>query len=378
MKQLRLSLVAGVIVSLVLVARSPSAPPPAPTAAPKAPAPAAPPTPTAAPKAPEPTKPAAQVQPTAAPQPRAAPATKAAWPEKGKRITLIVAFAAGGSTDLLARIIAPFMEKELGVPVQVVNRPGASTQVGTTELARSKPDGYTLGFIALSSAATVYLDPERKAAYGRKDFQPIANIETEDMAVSVQAGSPLKTLKDMVDAAKAKPDSVKVGDSGYMTIVHLAGVSLGQAAGVKFAFVHFQGNAPATTALLGGHVDGIVTGSAVVASHVKDGAMRMLAILNKSRSPFFPDVPSSVELGYQVISPATVGLAAPTGTPKEAIETLATVVKKATEDAQFQTKLKALSQTPLYMGPADFAAWWDQVDAATKPLIDLVKAEAKK
>ena len=186
-----------VIAAVALVAAACSAPAaPAPTAAPAAPKPA------------EPTKPAAP-QPTAAPaapQPTAVPAAKApAYPEKGKTISMIVPFGAGGSTDIGARLLAAGMEKELGVPVQVVNKAGAGSQTGLTEIATSKPDGYTIGFANLPTANLVYTDPERKATFSSRTLVAPAGISKEMVDVLTAA------MKKAMDAADHKQ---KMDESG--------------------------------------------------------------------------------------------------------------------------------------------------------------------
>ena len=166
------------VASLALFAAACSSPAaPAPTTAPAAPA---------APKAAEPTK-----APAAAPaQPTAAPAPKATYPEKGKAITMIVPFGAGGSTDIGARLLAVGMEKELGTPVNVQNKGGAGSQTGLTELAGAKPDGYTIGFANLPTANLVYSDPDRKANFSAKSFQPIGSQVVDPSAIGVAANSP--------------------------------------------------------------------------------------------------------------------------------------------------------------------------------------------
>ena len=127
------------------------------------------------------------------------------YPVKGKTITTIVPSTAGGGTDSAARLLAPYLEKELGVPVEIVNKPGASMQIGLTEVARAKRDGYTLVWSVLPTAASIYLDPERQAAFKRDSLEPIAMYYGAPFGIVVLGSSSYKTLKDVVDAAKADP-----------------------------------------------------------------------------------------------------------------------------------------------------------------------------
>jgi len=168
-------------------------------------------------------------------------AQPAAFPEKGRVITLIVPFAAGGSVDVSARLIAPLMEKELGTPVQVLNRAGAGSQVGLSAFARAKPDGYTLAYTILPLTVTTYLNPEIKAAFGRKDLQALAMHTSDAQYVTVLNSSRFKSMKEIIDAAKANPEKITTSSTGRFSPEHLAILQLEQAVGVKFGVVFFDG-----------------------------------------------------------------------------------------------------------------------------------------
>ncbi len=183
----------------------------------------------------------------------AAPAKKVDYPTPGRSVNVIVPYAAGGGTGGAAQMLASLLEKELKTPFQVVFRPGAGAQVGTTELVRSKPDGYTIGYAGVPTTPVIYLDPQRQAVFNRSSFTHIASHFATSALVSVPATSPYKTLKDLVHAAKAQPEKITVATIGLNSPAHLGGMMLEKAAGVKFAFVHFDaGDAPATNAVLGG------------------------------------------------------------------------------------------------------------------------------
>jgi len=268
MKRLSVLAMSLAMATLILAVGCAAPAAPTPTAAPPKPAattaPAAP-AATAPAKAAEPTKPAAAATAaptkpaaaaTAAPTKPAAAAKPSGWPQSGRNMTLLVPYAAGGATDIQARLLAVPLEKELGFPVQIVNKAGAATQLGATDLVtNTKPDGYTLYANELPSTAMTYLDPSRKAIYTRKDFQTVAGHVLDPAGMCVKADSPIKNLKDLVDAMKANPTQVKVGTVGAGTASHLGADAIGKQAGAKFDFVHFNGNAPAITALLGGRRD---------------------------------------------------------------------------------------------------------------------------
>ncbi len=319
----------------------------------------------AAPKAAEPAKPAAQ--------PTAVPAAKVDFPAKGKNISLIVPFPAGGSTDVGARLLAPLMEKELGVPVQVVNKAGAGSQVGITDLVQSKPDGYTLAYTLLPATVTIYLDPERKAVFGRKDLQFVAMHVSDPQLVAVAANSPYKTLKDLIDAAKANPEKIKAASVGILGPEHLSILQLQKAAGVKFAIVQFDGSAPATSALLGGHTDFQMGTLGVFASAYKNGQVRFLGVMDKEESRLAPGVKTLESQGYKIYSYVSRALSVPAGTPAPVVDILTSAVKKAMESEDHKKKIEEMGMTLTYMGPDKTAAFWDDVEAQVKPLMELAK-----
>jgi tripartite-type tricarboxylate transporter receptor subunit TctC len=364
---IRLMVVLGMAV-FVVTGCSSAAPSPAPTKAPEAKA-AEPTKAAAAPAAPT-TAPAA---PTAAPvQPTAVPVN---FPEKGKNITFVIPFAAGGGSDLIVRNIAPLMEKDLGVPIVIVNKPGAATQTGTTDVVKSKADGYTIGIATLISTAVTYMDPDKQATYGRKDIQAISNLTVEDMVLTVNADSPYKTIKDILDAAKAKPGQVKIGTTGLMGIGHLAGLQLQEEAKVQFGYVHFDGAGPAMTALLGGHVDVTSTGVSTVLGQVKSGTLRVLGYLDNQQSKFFPQIKPITDQGYTVAVPAAYGVIGPAGIPKGVLDVLSKEFKATVENGDIVKKFEELGFTPRYMDPTQYSTYWDQRETQAKPLIDLAKKQ---
>ncbi len=305
-------------------------------------------------------------------------AEAAAFPEKGRTITFIVNQPAGGPSDLASRVLATAMEKDLGVPISVVNKPGATGQIGTTDLIRSKPDGYTMGTTNLPSTLNNYLEPARKAVFGRKDLQQVACQVVDPETLMVKADSPIKTVKDLVAAAKAKPGGLKVGTSGQLGNNHLALMLFERAAGIKLAYVHFDGGAPAANALLGGHLDAADLTAGTPSAHWKAGTIRYLAIMEKEPAPLFPGVPTLESQGYKVYFASTRGISVRAGTPPEVVEVLAGAVKRAMESDEVKKKMESLGLVQRYMGPAEFSSYWDELEAQTKPLLEELLKEQNK
>jgi tripartite-type tricarboxylate transporter receptor subunit TctC len=294
----------------------------------------------------------------------------AAFLAGGRTITLTVGNTAGGSTDLGARILAAGLEKQLESPVRVTNKPGASGQVALAEVAQSKPDGYTLIATVFYSTITTYLDPARKAVYNRQSFAPVANYNTEPYLVVVKADSRLKTVKELVDAAKVNPGAMKAGIPGILSGGHIGSAMWGKMAGMQFAEVQFPGAGDVVTALLGGHVDIAFLGSGALLSHFKGGLVRVLAIMDQSESEFYPGVKTLRSQGYGVEAASTYGVAAPAGTPKQIVDTLADAVKKAMGADDIKKRMDELGRTPRYLGPAAYAAYWQEMETLLKPLVE--------
>ena len=306
---------------------------------------------------------------------KAEPAAR--FPEKGKAITFIVNQPPGGPSDLASRVLAAVMEKDLGVPVTIVNKPGATGQVGTTELFRSKPDGYTIGTTNLPSTLNNYLEPDRKAVFGRKDLQQVANQVVDPETLMVKADSPIKSVKDLVEAAKAKPDGFRLGTSGLLGNNHLAAMLFQKAAGIRFRFVHFDGGAPAMNALLGGHLDGADLTAGTPTAHFRSGAIRYLAIMDKEPQSLFPGVPTMESQGYKVYFASSRGISVRAGTPPEIVDILANAVKRAMENELVKKRMDELGLVQRFMGPAEYTKYWDDLEAQTKPLLEELLKQQK-
>ena len=259
-----------------------------------------------------------------------------------KPIQMMVAFPAGGSTDIAARIVGSIAEKALGQPIVIVNRGGAGGQIGWTELVRQKPDGYYLGFINLPATNTVILDPERKAIFTEKDFTPIINQVLDPGVIWVRADSPYKTVQDLIDAAKKSPGTIRGATTGILSDDHLAILMTEEAApGVKFRLVHLDGGATQFKEIMAGNVDVAYDNVGSIVKRVQSGEVRALAVMDDVRSKFLPDVPTMKELGFPtVISSSTRGVAGPKDMPTPLVARLRDVLKKAMEDPDHVKKLE--------------------------------------
>lgn len=252
-----------------------------------------------------------------------------------KPVILMVAYPAGGSTDIGARVVAALAEKEMGQPLVVANKAGAGGQIGWTELARQKPDGYYIGFINLPAINTVILDPERKATFDMDSFTPIINQVFDPGVIYVKPDGPYKTLKDLIDDAKKRPGEIRAGTTGILSDDHLAILMLEDAAKVKLRIVHFDGDSPQVTALMGGQIDVSFLNVGGLTPRVKAGQLRALLVMDREKCKFYPDVPTSVELGYPtVISSSTRGIIGPKGLPEPIVKQLQSTFKKAMEDPE--------------------------------------------
>lgn len=268
----------------------------------------------------------------------AASAHPQAYPTKP--VMLMVAYPAGGGTDIGARILASIAQKELGQPIVVLNKAGAGGQVGFMELSKQKPDGYYIGFINLPSLNTIILDPQFKATFTLDSFTPIINQVLDPGIVYVKSDSPYKELKDLIADAKKRPGEVKGGSTGILSDDHLSMLMMEEAAGVKFRMVFFEGDAPHVTAILGGQIDFGFLNVGGQVPKVKGGQLRALAVMDNERVKFYPDVPTTVELGYPtIISSSTRGIAGPKGMPEPIVKKLQDVFKKAIEHPQHREKM---------------------------------------
>jgi tripartite-type tricarboxylate transporter receptor subunit TctC len=236
----------------------------------------------------------------------------------------------GGPSDLAVRILTQIAEKKMGQPIVVSNKVGAGSQIGLTELARSKPDGYSIGLVNFPAINTIILNPERKPLFNLDSFTPIVCQVVDPGLVLVKADSPYKTLKDLLADAKKRPGEIIVSTAGILGAAHLSILMMEEAAGVKFRIVHYEGGAPQMTALLGGQIDVTFDFVGGVPPKIKAGLVRPLAIMDRERTKFIPDAATTVELGYpSVISHSARGVMGPKGLPAPIVKYLQDVFLEA-------------------------------------------------
>ena len=285
-----------------------------------------------------------------------------------KPITLQVPYPPGGSTDVGARILAAIAEKELRQPMVVVNKAGAGGQVGWTELARQKPDGYYLGYINLPHILTTILDPERKAAFKAEDIVPIISQALDPTTISIRPDSPWKTLKDLIDEAKKRPGQIAAGIVGILQDDEIGYLQFSEAAGIELRKVYFDGAAPAVTALLGKHVDVLFCTVGDNFTQWKSGRIRMLTIMDTERSKFYPDLPTTAEGGFPtILSASTRGVAAPKGIPQPIMKKLQEVFKKAMLTKDHMDRLEGAGQPVKILVGDDFVKYyWESFKVAKK------------
>jgi tripartite-type tricarboxylate transporter receptor subunit TctC len=274
------------------------------------------------------------------------------WPAKPIRI--IVPLAAGGSTDNNGRMIGEKLSLALGQPVFIENRVGASTDIGVGTMARSAPDGYTLGVVPIGSVATGIL--VRKLPYDPfKDITPVAGISKGALVIVVSGASPHQTLGDLIAAGKSK--QLSYGTIGVGSSHHLAGELLKMMAGIDLLHVPYKGASESNTAVLAGQIDSAISGSSSVAGQVRAGKLRTLAVTNGRRIPSLPDVPSVAELvpGYSA-GAGTLSLFAPGGTPQAIVARISAEVGRALKLPDVIKRLADAGEDPSPSTPEELAA----------------------
>jgi len=257
-----------------------------------------------------------------------------------KPIILQVPWPAGGSTDVGARIVSAIAEKKMGQPIVVTNRVGAGSQIGLTETARQKPDGYYLGYASLPALNTIILDPERKALFDLNSLVFIINQVIDPGIIWAKGDSPYKTLKDLLDDARKRPGEIRAATTGILGDDHLAILMMEEAAKVNFRIVHFDGGAQVFTAVLGGQVDVAFGNVGDIASKMKGNPLRVLMIMDPQRSKFMPDVSTTAELGFpKIISSSTRGIFGPKGIPEPILKKIQAVFSEAMKDPDHMDKM---------------------------------------
>jgi tripartite-type tricarboxylate transporter receptor subunit TctC len=288
-------------------------------------------------------------------------------------ITFICPWPAGGTADATMRVLALVASRELGQTVVVENRAGAAGMIGAKALASAKPDGYTIGQIALSvtrfaQLGTVQIDP-------LKDFTFLGMASAQTFGVVVQPDSPFKTLQELITYARANPDKLTYSTSGVAGQTHIGMEEFAQAAGIKLRHVPYKGGAPALQGLLGGQVD-MMADSSSWASLVESGKLRLLVTWGAERLTRFKDVPTLKELGFGVVNDAPNGVAAPAGLAPDVEKKLVRAVEVAVKSEEFKIACEKIDAPVMYMNPVQYRQYF--VDTYKKETILIEKLQLKK
>lgn len=291
------------------------------------------------------------------------PAVPQSYP--GKAVTFIVPFPPGGRTDLTARAVGQFLKDELGQPIVIVNKAGASGVLGAKEVAAAAPDGYTLGFFSTGFLTTQYTVPTPTDV---KEYELVALINFDPAAVAASAAKGWKSVPEVLAAAKAKPGSVRVGINPGSS-AHIFAAAFCNVAGLEVTYVPFKGGAERAAAIAGGHIDLDFDIVAAMKPMRDAGKLRILGIAAESRSPLYPDLATLREQGVDLALYSWHGVFAPKGTPMNVLAVLEAALDKVSRNAQFIQQMHAALLGVRYMNRAEFIRFFQAQDSQFKPLI---------
>jgi len=289
-------------------------------------------------------------------------------------ITIINPFPPGGAVDVVGRPFAAALEPLVKQPVVIETKAGAAGQVGAQVAANAKPDGYTLlaHLPSVSGFEAVDKTFGRTPKFTRADFIPIARLTEGPLVLVVNDQQPYKTLKDLVDDAKKRPDQIIFSSSGLYGALHLPTALVMAATGIKMRHLPTNGGGPALTAILGNNSQVLVTSIAAASAQMKAGKLRALACFSPKRAAALPDVPTLKELGYNVEFSIWVGLFAPKGTPGPVIAKLRAETKKAVESELFKKTIANVGDVVAYLDQPEFAKFWDEDAKRVESAVQLI------
>ncbi len=279
-------------------------------------------------------------------------AQSAGWPARSLKI--VVPSPPASATDLMARIVAEKLPAVLGQAVIVDNKPGAGSNIAHEFVARQPADGYTI-LLTQNTLATVG-SFYRKLSYDPiADFAPVSLIVTTPLLLAVNSASPIKSLKELIDSARANPNRVTYGSAGIGTPHHLAMVMLGSMTGIQMTHIPYKGSAPAATAVLANEVSVAVAAVTAAIPHIQQGKIRPLGVIEARRSSLLPDLPTLDESVPGVILDVWLGVLVPAGTPRPIIDRLNSEINKIVRDPQVKSRLLAAGIEPAGTTPERFA-----------------------
>src|SRR5580700_1337872 len=295
-----------------------------------------------------------------------------------RAITLVVPFPPGGSTTIVARIVTDRMAEALGAQFVIDNRGGAGGTLGTRQVAKSTPDGYT---IALGYTGTLAIGPSLFANAGydvRSDFAPIGAIAVAPNTLVVHPSFPVHSVQELISFAKADPGKVNYGSAGIGTVGHVAGEYFAIETGIKLVHIPYKGTGPAMTDLLGGHIP--LSFAPIPAAHesAKSGLLRMLAVTSIKRSALMPDIPTIAESGVPGFDAVLrYGLVAPAGTPRPIVERLNKALRATLASDEVRNRLAIEGAEPLPSTPEEYAADIDREETQWSKVIKASGARAE-
>ncbi|KGG86212.1 Bug family tripartite tricarboxylate transporter substrate binding protein [Comamonas thiooxydans] len=264
-------------------------------------------------------------------------AAVAAWP--GKPVRIVVAFPPAGAADILARSVGEVLQRETKQPFVIDNRPGAGGNIGTDNVAKSAADGYTM-LIGIDTTFTVNPFIYKSMPFKNSDLRPVLVLASQGMAVAVSPKTGLKTLEQFID--RGKKDGLTLSSAGYGAPGHLAATILTHATGAKITHVPYKGNAPASTAILAGEVDGGVLSASALIGHIQAGKVNALAVTTPKRNPLLPNVPTMAELGHKNLEQEILfALWVPATLPDPLVKKIELAVSKALQDKPLQERMRS-------------------------------------
>lgn len=287
-----------------------------------------------------------------------------------KPITIIVPYTAGGGPDMMARAMEKVAVKYLGQPLIVLNKPGGGATIGWNELASSKPDGYTIGYVASGALLQPLYGPTRY--HYPTALEPLALVTYSPTSVVIRADQPWDNINDLIKYAKEHPGELKYGHGGLGTVTHVVGEMFVKEASVDIAQVPFLGPSESLAALLGGHIQMIFTAPpAAVKEYVTDGKVKVLAVAEEQRltDPVFKNVPTFKEQKLDVVFSLWYGVGAPKDLPKDVNSRLVEGLKGIIQDPDFQKNMEDLGMRAEYLGPQEFSQKWNYDSAQLSRII---------
>lgn len=283
-------------------------------------------------------------------------------------VTFIVCYSAGGGSDAGARILANAAEKYIGKPLVVQNKPGAGGGIGWASLVNSKPDGQTISLINIPSM--IFLPLQNRANYTLDQIVPVIQLVEDPALLMVRKGGKFKDYADFLAQVRANPGKITLATCGVGTDIHIITEIMNEQLNLKLNPVHFPGTVDAVTSVIGGHSDVVISKVSESVSALDAGQTFLLAAFTEERMSEYPDVPTMKELGLDLVHASSRGVAVPKGTPQEIIDFLHDCLKKASEEPDYNTRMKSAGLAVKYRSGADFGKFYMNQYNAFKPVFE--------